>query len=195
MTTMIGYARVSTTDQSLEIQLEKLTDAGCVRVFSEHESASTTDRAQLQAMLEYVREGDVLLVTRLDRLARSVVDLRNIISTLERKGVGFRCLQQGEIDTTTSSGRLMLNLLGAFAEFELDIRRERQLEGVAKAKAAGKYKGSAPKADPEAIRALQQQGLGAREIGRRLKIDRKTVYRRVPDGWGEQPKHLRVVVG
>jgi DNA invertase Pin-like site-specific DNA recombinase len=143
----IGYARVSSTGQSLDVQLDQLKATGCTKVFAEKRSGrKAKDREQLTLALGYVRDGDVFVVTRLDRLARSVTDLRNIVDQLEAKGVGFRVLRQ-EIDTTTSSGRLMLNMLAAFAEFENDLRRERQRDGIEKARAAGVYKGRPPTYD------------------------------------------------
>jgi DNA invertase Pin-like site-specific DNA recombinase len=176
--TQVGYARVSSTGQSLAIQEEQLQGAGCDKLFSEKRSGTSTDgREQLQAMLEWVREGDVLVVTRLDRLARSIVDLRKIVDALTAKGVGFRCLQQGALDTTTSEGRLMLNILAAFAEFEVEIRKERQADGIAKAKVDGRYKGRPPSIDPAQIAALEAEGLGATEIAKRLGIGRASVYR------------------
>ena len=133
-----GYARVSSSSQSLDIQHEALTQAGCEKLFSEKMSGrSTTDREQLALALDFVREHDTLVVTRLDRLARSVGDLHRIIEHLTAKQVAFRCLNQAGVDTDTSTGRLMLAVLGAVAAFENDIRREREMEGVMKAKAAG----------------------------------------------------------
>lgn len=176
--TQVGYARVSSTGQSLEIQEEHLKAAGCEKLFAEKRSGTSAEgRDQLQAALEWVREGDVLVVTRLDRLARSIVDLRRIIDRLTAKGVGFRCLQQGAIDTTTSEGRLMLNILASFAEFEVEIRRERQADGIAKAKAEGRYRGRPPTIDRATIAALEAEGLGATAIARRLGIGRASVYR------------------
>ncbi len=175
---LIGYARVSTTDQDLTIQLDQLRAAGCDKVFAEKRSGTTTtERDQLALALDYVREGDILLVTRLDRLARSIIDLRQIIDQLQTRRVGFRALNQAAMDTTRSDGRLMLNMLAAFAEFETDLRRERQMEGIAKAKAAGVYKGRKPTVDVEAVRRLRAEGVGPAEIARRLGIGRASVYR------------------
>lgn len=174
----IGYARVSSTGQSLEVQKEQLTAAGCERIFEEKRSGkSTDDREQLALVLDYVRDGDILVVTRLDRLARSISDLRLIIDRLTAKKVGFRALQQEGIDTTTSSGRLMLNLLASFSEFELDLRRERQMEGIAKAKTEGRYKGRKPSVPMDKVRALLAEGVGATEVAKRLQIGRASVYR------------------
>lgn len=174
----VGYARVSSTGQSLEVQHEQLRAAGCEKVFSEKVTGTTTEgRDQLEAALDYVRDGDVLIVTRLDRLARSLVDLRKIIDRLNAKGCAFRALQQGAIDTTRSDGRLMLNILASFAEFETDIRKERQMEGIAKAKAAGAYKGRKPSVPVELVRELASAGVGPTDIAKRLGIGRASVYR------------------
>jgi|TARA_R100001129_G_scaffold18039_1_gene11580 DNA invertase Pin-like site-specific DNA recombinase len=175
---LIGYARVSSVGQSLEVQEAALSDAGCDKIFSEKRSGLTAKgRQQLEDALDYVREGDTLIVTRLDRLARSVGDLFAIIERLQDKAVEFRCLQQSGVDTDSSSGRLMLAILGAVAAFEADIRKERQMEGIAKAKAAGVYKGRKPSIDGEEIRRLSSEGVRPTEIARKLKIGRASVYR------------------
>jgi DNA invertase Pin-like site-specific DNA recombinase len=177
---LVGYARVSTVGQSLEVQQDQLTAAGCEKVFAEKRSgASVEDRVQLAEALSYVREGDTLVVTRLDRLARSMIDLRQIVDSLAAKGVTFRCLQQGAIDTTRSDGKLLLNILASFAEFELDIRKERQKDGIEKAKASGVYKGRPPKLDGERIAALHRDGVRPSEIARQLGISRASVYRAI----------------
>lgn len=174
----IGYARVSSTSQSLDIQHEALAQAGCEKVFSEKMSGrSTTDREQLALALDFVREGDTLIVTRLDRLARSVGDLHRIIEKLTEKKVAFRCLNQAGVDTDTSTGRLMLAVLGAVAAFENDIRKERQMEGVLKAKALGKYRGRPASIDPARVRELHQTGMGPSQIAKEMKIGRASVYR------------------
>jgi len=174
----VGYARVSSVGQSLEVQLEQLQAAGCEKVFAEKRSGRTAaDREELQRALEWVREGDVFVVTKLDRLARSIGDLRQIVDRLTAKGVGFTVLQQGSIDTTRSDGRLMLNILGSFAEFEADIRKERQAEGIAKAKENNRYKGRKPSIEPDMVRRLKAEGMGASAIARQLGIGRASVYR------------------
>lgn len=179
---LVGYARVSSTGQSLEIQLGALAEAGCEKVFAEKKSGrSKADRVQLQECLDFLREGDTLVVTRLDRLARSVGDLFEIIDRLAAKGAAFRCLQQSGVDTDTSSGRLMLAVLGAVAAFEADIRRERQMEGIARAKVAGVYKGRKPSVDVHRVRELNAAGLGAVAIARELNIGRASVYRVLKD--------------
>jgi DNA invertase Pin-like site-specific DNA recombinase len=176
--TICAYARVSTSGQSLEVQLDQLRAAGAEEIFQETKSGSTVEgREQLEAALRFVRKGDVFVVTRLDRLARSMIDLRKIVDSLTKKGVGFRVLQQGSIDTTRSDGRLLLNVLASFAEFELDIRRERQLDGIAKAKAAGKYRGRKVSIDRAQIEALKKEGHGASAIAKKLGIGRASVYR------------------
>jgi DNA invertase Pin-like site-specific DNA recombinase len=175
---VVGYARVSSAGQSLEVQLAQLQETGCEKVFAEKRSGRTTaDREQLALALDYVRDGDVLVVTRLDRLARSMVDLRQIVDRLNAKGVGFRALQQGAIDTTRSDGRLMLNILASFAEFEADIRKERQAEGIAKAKDAGVYKGRPASVPAAEVNRLLAEGLGPSAVARQLNIGRATVYR------------------
>lgn len=175
---LIGYARVSSAGQSLDVQREQLFAAGCSKVFEEKRSGTTTDgRDQLALVLDYVREGDVLIVTRLDRLARSMIDLRGIVDRLNAKQVGFRALQQGAIDTTRSDGRLMLNILASFAEFETDLRKERQADGIAKAKSEGRYKGRKPSVPDDEVRKLHGEGVGATDIARRLGIGRASVYR------------------
>ncbi|MDO9474884.1 MAG: recombinase family protein [Caulobacter sp.] len=173
-----GYARVSSSGQGLDVQLDQLRGAGCEKVFAEKMTGTTTEgRDALEEALSWVRDGDVLIVTRLDRLARSIVDLRKIVDRLQAKGVGFRALQQGGIDTTKAEGRLMLNILGAFAEFETEIRKERQRDGIAKAKSAGRYKGRPATINAGMIAALEAEGMGPTEIAARLGIGRASVYR------------------
>lgn len=175
---LIGYARVSSTGQSLEVQEEQLRAAGCEEIFSEKRTGTTTEgRQQLELALKFVRKGDVFVVCRLDRLARSIVDLRGIVDQLAAKCVDFRCLQQGGIDTTRPEGRLMLNILASFAEFETEIRKERQMDGIQKARAEGRLRGRPKTVDPAVIEQLRSEGLGATEIARRLGIGRASVYR------------------
>jgi len=175
---LIGYARVSSISQSLDLQLEALTAAGCEKVFAEKRSGTTMDgRDALEQALDFAREGDTLIVTRLDRLARSMLDLKQIVAGLASKGVSFRCLQQGGIDTTRSDGKLLLNILASFAEFETDLRRERQRDGIDKAKAAGVYRGRPVSIDGEQIRTMRADGLGPAAIAKALGIGRASVYR------------------
>lgn len=180
---VIGYARVSTTGQSLDIQREQLLAAGCERVFEEKMSGTTTEgRERLEEALRYVRDGDVFTVCRLDRLARSMIDLRKIVDELTAKNVGFRVLQQGAIDTTRSDGRLLLNILASFAEFETDIRKERQADGIEKAKSKGVYKGRKRSISAATIEELRDAGLGPTAIAKRLGIGRASVYRLKAEG-------------
>jgi DNA invertase Pin-like site-specific DNA recombinase len=176
----IGYARTSTVEQgaSFEAQKAQLKAAGCEKVFCEQVSAVSPEREQLESALEYVREGDVLVVTKLDRLARSVPHLCEIGQRLDAKGVGLKVLDQA-IDTTTPTGRLMFNMLGAIAQFERELIRERMLVGIAKAKAQGKYKGRAPTARAKAdkVKQLHAAGVGPSEIARQLSISRTSVFR------------------
>ena len=175
---LVGYARVSSAGQSLDIQLDALHEVGCERVFSEKRSGVTVDeRDALADAIAFCRDGDTLIVTRLDRLARSSVDLHNIVAKLETKGIKFRCLQQSGVDTDGSMGKLVLAILGAVAAFETDIRKERQLEGIERAKANGVYKGRKPSVDTAAVRSLRDQGVGPSEIAKRLGIGRASVYR------------------
>lgn len=177
---LIGYARVSTADQvaGLEAQERELVATGCTdKVFVE-QASSVVERNQLAAALDFVREGDCLVVTKLDRLCRSVVDLVAITETLRTKGVALRILSMN-LDTTTPTGKLMLNLLGSIAEFERELMLERQREGIAKARAEGKYKGRAPTARRKApqVRELRASGLPARDIAAKLGVSRSSVYR------------------
>lgn len=178
---IVGLARTSTFEQEagLEAQVRDLKAAGCERIFAEQVSA-TGDRAQLRGMLEFVREGDTVVVTKPDRLARSTADLLGIIGKLEAKGVGLRVLSMGgsELDTRAPTGRLLLVLLGAIAEFERALMLERQREGIAKAKSEGRYKGRSPTAQRQAgaIRALRAAGVRPAEIARRLALSRSSVY-------------------
>ena len=175
---LVGYARVSSSGQSLDIQNEALAQAGCEKLFAEKMSGrSAKDRIELGNALDFVREGDTLVVTRLDRLARSVGDLHRIIEKLSDKGVGFRCINQSGVDTDSSTGKLMLAILGAVSEFENDIRRERQMEGIQKAKIEGRYKGRHRSIDPDEVKLLKEQGLGASQIAREMNIGRASVYR------------------
>lgn len=172
-----GYARVSTTDQDLAIQEAALRAAGCEIVRSEKRSGTSTEgRTELQTLIDFARKGDAIVVTRIDRLARSIADLAGIVRTLESKGVSLRATEQ-PIDTGTAAGRAFLQMLGVFAEFETAIRKERQMEGIAKAKAEGVYKGRKPSIDMTQVQALAAQGVGATEIARRLGIGRASVYR------------------
>ncbi len=180
---LIGYARVSTTDQvaGLEAQHRDLRATGCTeKIFAERVS-SAAQRDELASALDYVRDGDTLVVTRLDRLARSTADLLEIIATLERKGVALRILDFGgqAVDTQSPSGRLIVTMFGAVAQFERELLLQRQREGIQKAKAEGKYKGRAPTARRQSpqVCELRATGLGASDIAARLGMSRSSVYR------------------
>ena len=176
---LIGYARTSTLEQKagLEVQRESLTAAGCERMYEE-QTSSVGLRESLRAAMDYSREGDTIVVTKLDRLARSVRHLGEIIDQLEAKGVGLRILNLG-LDTSTATGKLMLNVVGSVAQFEREMMLERQREGIAKAKAEGKYKGRKPIAMQKTneIVELANQGLLKREIADALSVSERSVYR------------------
>lgn len=172
----VGYARVSTEDQSLDIQLEALKKAGCEEIFSEKVSGLSDDRPELQRALQFVRKGDELIITRVDRMARSVDGLLNTIKTLKEKQVDFSAIEQ-PFDTKAAAGRMMLTMLGAIAEFEMDLRRDRQLEGISKAKAEGKYKGRKAEIDPKQVIELIKEDLSLGKIAKKLDISRTTVHR------------------
>jgi DNA invertase Pin-like site-specific DNA recombinase len=173
-----GYARVSTLDQDLTLQKTTLKAAGCSVIRAEKASGSRRDgRSELQVLLDFVQPGDTLVVTRIDRLARSMKDLQDIVHELKEKGVALRATEQ-PIDTGTAAGKAFLDMLGVFAEFETNLRRERQLEGIRAAKARGVYQGRKPKIDVREVRRLRdEEKLGATTIARRLGIGRASGYR------------------
>ena len=172
-----GYARVSTTDQDLAGQREALARAGCAVIREEMASGSSmAERGELCTVLAFVGAGDELVVTRVDRLARSIGDLQDVVRELRGKGASLRCTEQ-PVDTSSAAGKAFLDMLGVFAEFETALRRERQMEGIARAKAAGKYKGRKPAVDPARVRALHAEGMRPTEIARRLGVGRTTVWR------------------
>jgi DNA invertase Pin-like site-specific DNA recombinase len=178
---LVGYARTSTLDQSagLEAQERDLKGAHCEKVFSEQvSSVDQASRLRLAEALDFLREGDTLVVTKLDRLARSVTHLHTMLGQITGKGANLKILSMG-IDTATPTGKLLLTVMGGVAEFEREVMLERQREGIAKAKALGKYIGRKPTAQAKAgdVRALVDQGVGATEIAQRLRIGRASVYR------------------
>ena len=177
----IGYARVSSTGQNETAQVDLLTRHGTDEIFTDKASGTSRDgRPKLAEAIRYARKGDVLMVTRLDRLARSVPDLHAISQELQAKGVDLIATEQN-IDTTTPTGRLMFNMLGAIAEFETDLRKERQLEGIAKAKLEGRYKGRPVTVDGDAIRAALAAGDKPMAVAKRFNVARSTVYRMMAD--------------
>jgi len=173
---IVGYARVSTSDQNLEVQLSELEAHGCERIFTDKATGTNTARSGLTEMLDFVRDGDTLVVVRLDRFARSLSDLYTMLDRLTRQGVAFHCLRQS-IDTSTSTGKLTLAILGAVAEFENDLRRERQREGIARAKERGAYKGRKRTVDNGEVRRLLDDGMKPARIAEALGISRTSVYR------------------
>jgi DNA invertase Pin-like site-specific DNA recombinase len=177
---VIGYARTSTVEQvaGLDAQLRDLRAAGCTKVYKEQVSSVDAQRPQLKAAIDYLRDGDVFVVTKPDRLARSTRDLLDIVEGLQSRGIEVRILSMN-LDTATPTGKLILTVLGGVATFERELMLERQREGIAKAKAEGKYKGRKPTALAKAseVKSLHESGIGATEIARRLGIGRTSVYR------------------
>ena len=177
MAPVVGYARVSSTGQDLSTQLEKLKH--CDQIFQEKRSGTDRGRPQLHACLQYLREGDTLLVTKIDRLARSTSDLYRIVSTLAEKGVAFKVTDDPTIDTTSRTGKLVMGILALIAEFENDIRRERQLDGIAKAKAEGVRFGVQPKLTGEVVKKIRKlrRTETVPEIMRQTGLSKASVYR------------------
>ena len=175
----IGYARVSSTGQSLEVQLEKLNHAQCDRIYQEKRSGQTADRPEFQSCMDYLREGDTLIITRLDRLARSVIHLAKLAKRFETEKIDLLVLDQ-KIDTSTSTGRLMFNMLASIAEFENDLRTERQAEGIAKAREKGVRFGRPPKltnAKRQDIYSRRQAGATIGQLVKEFKLGEATIYR------------------
>ncbi len=185
---LIGYARVSTLDQTLALQRDALTHAGCERVFTDTASGSRSDRPGLHEALDFARSGDTLVVWRLDRLGRSLRHLIDTVFLLQERGIGFKSLQE-QIDTTTSGGKLVFHVFGALAEFERDLIRERTQAGLTAARARGRL-GGRPKA-LDAKKAQIAQALyndktnSIADICRTLRISRATLYRYIKTGTAE----------
>lgn len=175
--TVIGYAWASTIDQDLSTQKASLRAAGCNVVRAEKRGGATTaSRKQLRTILEFLHKGDVLIVTRIDRLARSIGDLQDIVRAIEAKGASLKTTEQ-PIDMSAAAGKAFLDMLNVFAEFETNLRKERQHEGIVKAKAEGRYRGRPSSIDVSKVHELKAQGKGATDIARELKIARASVYR------------------
>ena len=173
----VAYIRVSSSSQSLEVQRDAVQKENVERIFEEKVSGtSTKGRVKLKEMLEFVREGDELVITRVDRLARSVLDLQLIVQELTDKGVNLTATEQ-PISTKDATSRCFLDMLSVFSSFETNIRRERQLEGIAKAKANGVYKGGKQVIDIEKIKKLKKKGLGATAIAKQIGCHRDSIYR------------------
>lgn len=173
----IGYARVSSVGQSLDVQLDKLKN--CDKIYQEKKSGTLDNRAELKACLDYVREGDVLVVTRLDRLARSTLHLCSIAEQLREKQVALEVLDQN-INTQDATGRLLFNMLGAIAQFETEIRAERQMDGIAKAKQRGVAFGrkkSLTETEVQELREKRKQGFLIRQLMEEYNLSKSSVYR------------------
>lgn len=173
----IGYARISTADQALDAQIQALEAAGCTMIRTETGSGATLDgRPELKTILDFIHPGETLVVTRIDRLARSMRDLQTIVGVLRDKRAHLAATEQ-PVDTSTAAGKAFFDMLGVFAEFETNLRRERQAEGIAAAKCRGVYRGRPPRIDMEAIRARLAAGGTPTEIAREMGISRGTVYK------------------
>ena len=173
----VGYARVSSVSQNLDSQLKSLNEYGCEKIFQEKVSGTSTQgRDKLKQCLEFVREGDEFVITRIDRLARSILDLQLIVKQLSDKGVTLTATEQ-PISTKDAASKCFLDMLGVFGEFETNLRKERQMEGIAKAKERGVYKGRKPSVDVEKVKELKESGLGASAIAKEMGIGRASVYR------------------
>lgn len=178
----VGYARVSSTSQNLDRQLSALRDAGCTKTFQEKLSGANRERPELEAALDYLRDGDRLVCVSMDRLARSLGDLHNIVTELTERGVEVQFLKEAQTYSRDSSpvSKLMLSLLGSIAEFERSLIRERQAEGIAKAKERGVYKGrsrSLSEADVSSMKAAVDRGVPKAKVAREFGISRATLYR------------------
>lgn len=174
---LVGYARVSSVGQSLDVQLDKLFD--CDKLFQEKQSGTSNKRIELAACLEYVREGDTLVVTRLDRLARSTLHLCQIAERLDKKGVTLKVLDQN-IDTSDATGRLLFNMLGAIGQFETEIRSERQMDGIKKAKELGTKFGKERSLSEDNVHVLKlkrKEGVLIRELMKEYKLSKASIYR------------------
>lgn len=176
---LVGYARVSSIGQSLDVQIDKLKKYQCDKIYQEKKFGITANRPELKKCLDYVREGDVLIITKLDRLARSTVDLHNILEQLNNKGIGFRVLDQS-IDTTSPTGKLLFGILASIAEFETELRKERQMEGIKKAKESGIAFGRKAKLSDNQIEELRRKrsdGVLIKDLMMMYKLSKASVYR------------------
>lgn len=176
---LIGYARVSTDDQNLDLQRDALEQAGCEKIYTDQQSGASTERLGLAGVLETARRGDTLVVWRLDRLGRSLKQLIHLVETLDQRGIGLRSLQEN-IDTTTSGGRLVFHLFGALAEFERHVIRERTQAGLAAARARGRQGGRPKRLSPHqrelALRLHQERRHSIAEICQIMGISKSTLY-------------------
>ncbi|QWH15459.1 recombinase family protein (plasmid) [Bacillus mycoides] len=178
---IVGYARVSTKDQNLDAQIERLTDYGCDKIYSEKYSGANSDREELQKALEYMREGDKFVVCKIDRLARSIIDLHKIVNQLADRGIVVVFLKE-QIDFSTPAGKLMFTMLGAIAEFERDLINERTAEGQERAKAMGKHMGRKGRDEKQVKQAMnlffnrKENGLSVNDISKMTGVPRSTIY-------------------
>lgn len=179
---LIGYARVSTQDQNLDLQKDALHKAGCIRIFEEYASGAKTDRLQLEAAKDYMREGDILVVWKLDRLGRSTQHLLETVKHLQDRGIEFKSLQEN-IDTTTSSGKLIFHIFASLAEFERDIIRERTQAGLSAARARGRVGGRPAKLSAEQVVLLKKlhadKSTSIQSLLDMFKIKKATLYKYV----------------
>lgn len=185
MSAVVGYARVSTGQQDYSSQVEHLQAAGATKVFMEKRSGLDGNRPALNECLSYLREGDTLLITKLDRLARSTADLYRIVSSLDEEGIAFKVLDDAAIDTSTRTGKLVMGILALIAEFETDIRRERQMEGIAKAKAEGRIGGRPAQVTDEIrnhVKELRSQGISIRKVAEEIGFSKATVQKIIKAG-------------
>lgn len=186
----VGYCRVSTGDQHLDIQREQLEAEGCERIYAEKVSGKNiNDRPELQAVLSFLRSGDVLVVPKLDRLARNLTDMLKIVSDLDARGVGVKSIAEKDVDTTSPAGRLVLNIFAVIAQFERERIRERQAEGIKRAKSKGIYKGRPPKIDADKIKEMRAAGIGPAEISRTLGCSESSVFRILNANGAQQNGH------
>lgn len=180
---IVGYARVSSVGQSLDVQLSKLSEYGCTKVYQEKRSGTTADRPELKACLDYVRDGDVLVITKLDRLARSTFHLTQLANGLSNKGVELVVMDQN-IDTSTPTGKLLFNVLASIAEFETQIRKERVREGIEKAKANGVKFGAKAKLTDIQVKQMKidrESGVLIKDLMKTYSLSKASVYRLITD--------------
>ena len=173
----VAYARVSSVGQNLDAQLESLKNYGCEKIFQEKVSGtSTKNREELKKCLEFVREGDEFVITRIDRCSRSILDLQLIVNQLKDKGVSITATEQS-ISNKDATGKCFMDMLGVFAEFETNLRHERQMEGIKIAKEKGKFKGKQASIDVKRLKVLKEEGVNPTDIARQMNISRGSVYR------------------
>lgn len=184
MKAKIGYARVSSTGQSLDVQIAKLKEYGCTHIYKEKKTGTNMERPELEKALSKLREGEVFVVTRIDRLARSMMDLSAIAHRIESEGADLVVLDQSAVDTTQPTGKLLFNILGAVAEFETDLRKERQAEGIAKAMEKGVKFGAKAKLSQAQIAemaAKRESGVKVADLMEEYDISRSSLYRLIDE--------------